>query len=420
MPTYPFAEHLAFVRARSPFYCQLYRDLPDNPSLGELPIVDVASFWRANHPENNAVLTAPPSDALVLRSGGTTGNPKFSWWSTQEWREFCAAFGQGLADTGIRPGARVANLFYAGDLYASFTFILDSLAQCPIATTRFPFGGALSPEYLAHALAEFKITTIAALPSTVITVAEHLEARGRALPEVELILVGGELLFGDRLPLLRTAFPHARVHSVGYASVDAGLLGRPVAGDDLRVHGGWRPYTLTEIVDEDSGAPITEPGRPGALVVTDLRRRLMPIVRYPVGDRAQWVNHADATFRLMGRTSDALRIAYVTMYTEDVHAVVEHVDSARDITALQLVAVRKNGLDGLVLRAATADPDPLRHAALGKSMIDAVLRARPVYAQAVDHHQVLPLAVEWVHYRDLATHPRSGKLLRVVEQRPLA
>ncbi|WPF66856.1 MULTISPECIES: AMP-binding protein [unclassified Corynebacterium] len=416
----PVAEHIEFVRTHSPYYRRLYRDLPPRPEVRDLPVVDTAEFWQANHPEHNSVLTAPPSDALVLRSGGTTGAPKFSWWSTQEWRGFCRAFGQGLVGTGMKPGARVANLFYAGDLYASFTFVLDSLAYCPLATTRFPFGGGLPTEQLAQALAEFRITTIAALPSTVITLAEHLASTGRTLPEVELILVGGELLFDDRLPLLRAAFPHTRVGSVGYASVDAGLLGRPVPGGDLRVHQSWHPYTHTEILDEETNAPITEPGIPGRLVVTDLRRRLMPIVRYPAGDRAQWVDYAAGTFRLMGRTGDALRIAYVTMYTEDVHAVVSRVDAEKQITALQLVAVHKEGLDGLILRAATVNPDPHRHAALAREIIAAVLQARPAYAEATAHRQVLPLAVEWVHHRDLATHPRSGKLLRVIDQRPLA
>ncbi|MBC3186785.1 AMP-binding protein [Corynebacterium sp. zg-331] len=419
MPITPLPEHIAFVRAHSPFYRQLYRNLPKRPKWEELPVVDPSSFWRANHPARNTVLTAPASDALVLRSGGTTGAPKFSWWSAQEWRDFCHAFGHGLVDAGLAPGARVANLFYAGDLYASFTFILDSLAHCPIATTRFPFGGGLSPERLAHALGEFRITTIAALPSTVITVAEHLVNMGDTLPEVELILVGGELLFGDRRPLLRAAFPHARVQSVGYASVDAGLLGRPVRGDDLRKHQGWHPYTRTEILDE-SGCPITQPGVPGTLVVTDLRRHLMPIVRYPAGDRAQWVDHEAGVFRLMGRAGDALRIAYVTMHVEDVHAAVATVDTDHEIAALQLVAVHRRGLDGLVLRAATAHPDSPRATALAHAIVEAVLRARPAYSEATEHRQVLPLEVEWVHHRDLATHPRSGKLLRVIDQRPLA
>ncbi|MGV0359205.1 phenylacetate--CoA ligase family protein [Corynebacterium mastitidis] len=419
MPSYPLVDHLHFVRSHSPYYSQLYRHLPPHLTLGDLPVIDPASFWRANSPESNAVFTEPPSDALVLRSGGTTGAPKFSWWSTAEWREFCGAFGAGIAETGLQPGARVANLFYAGDLYASFTFVLDSLAACPLATTRFPLGGGLSPRDAARALDELRITAIAALPTTVIGIAEHLVAQGRCLPRVEHILVGGELLFGDQRPILRAAFPQARLGSVGYASVDAGLLGRPVGGEDLRVHRTWAPYTVTEILDEETHTPITEAGVPGALVVTDLRRRLMPIVRYPAGDRAQWVDPQAGTFRLLGRTGDGLRIAHITMYTEDVHAVVEHQDTDHRITALQLVARHEDGMDGLVLRAAVADPEGDREelGRLAEGIVTALLRERPAYAAAVGKRHVLPLAVEWVRRADLATHPRSGKLLCVIDVR---
>lgn len=77
----------------------------------------------------------------MFKTGGTTGTPRFSCYTREEWREFVTAFGAGLVDAGLRPGHRVADLFYAGELYASFLFILDSLAHAPVANVRLPIGG---------------------------------------------------------------------------------------------------------------------------------------------------------------------------------------------------------------------------------------------------------------------------------------
>ncbi|GHH85362.1 hypothetical protein [Streptomyces capitiformicae] len=72
----------------------------------------------------------------------------------------------------------------------------------------------------------------------------------------------------------------------------------------LRVHTVHRPRTVTEVVDDDSSETITEPGRPGRLVVTDLGCRLMPVIRYPTGDRGEWVDRGAGRFRLLGRSDE--------------------------------------------------------------------------------------------------------------------
>jgi phenylacetate-coenzyme A ligase PaaK-like adenylate-forming protein len=56
---------------------------------------------------------------------------------------------------------------------------------------------------------------------------------------------------------------------------------------------------FVEILRHGSLEPITEPGEVGTVAVTSLELRLMPIVRYVNGDRAEWVqNGADRAFRL--------------------------------------------------------------------------------------------------------------------------
>lgn len=172
---------------------------------------------------------------------------------------------------------------------------------------------------------------------------------------MELLFFGGECLFGDQLPLLKAAFPRAVPRSLGYAGVDAGLLGEAVPGADPRAHRAFTPYTAIEILD-DCGQPVDEEGIPGRLVVTDLRRRLMPVLRYPAGDRAAWVDREAGVFRILGRTEEGVRVGPVCLHTQDVHDIVTAADPDGEVTGLQLVIRRQGGRDGLVLRLATAEP----------------------------------------------------------------
>ncbi|MFI1167308.1 phenylacetate--CoA ligase family protein [Streptomyces sp. NPDC020801] len=378
-------------------------------------MVPQAEFWRANSPRDNRLLTAPLDEAVVFRSGGTTGSPKFSCFTRTEWRDFTTAFGAGMVTAGLRPGHRVADLFYAGDLYASFSFILDSLHRSPVTNVRLPIGGAAPWESTAATLEEFRAQVVAGTPTTLCSFAERLTAARRTLPDVELLFFGGECLFGDQLPVLKAAFPHAEARSLGYASVDAGLLGEAIPGADPRVHRAFTPYTVVEILD-DADRPVGE-GTPGRLIVTDLRRRLMPVLRYPAGDRAEWLDREAGVFRILGRADEGVRVGPVSLHTQDVHDIVTAADKAGEVTGLQLVVRRQGGRDGLVLRLATAQPAD-RHAALGESLIRAVLDQRPFYAGATSAGHINPLTAEWVRHRDLAVNARSGKLVRVVDERP--
>ena len=113
---------------KSSYYRDLYEgyDLTDFDSL---PIVDLDSFWKSNTLLDNKLLTTKQNDGIVLKSGGTTGNPKYSFFSQVEWDDFTSVFAKGLDASILEDGDRVANLFYAGEMYASFIFIMRSLEK---------------------------------------------------------------------------------------------------------------------------------------------------------------------------------------------------------------------------------------------------------------------------------------------------
>ncbi|MEV5508094.1 phenylacetate--CoA ligase family protein [Streptomyces orinoci] len=423
MSVHQLSDLIRHARHNSPFYEALYADLPPRVErLTDLPVVDQKEFWAANTLHDNRVLTGPLSESVVFKTGGTTGYPKFSCYTREEWREFTAVFGQGLVEAGLKPGHRVADLFYAGELYASFLFLLDSLAQAPVDNVRLPIGGAAPLESTVPTLREFAAQVVAGTPTTLCRLAEHLIATGERLPAVELLFFAGEALFADQRRLLATAFPNAQARSVGYASVDAGLLGRAVPGPDPRVHRVFSPQTMVEILDETTGAPITEPGRPGRVVVTSLFRRLMPVIRYPAGDRAEWTDHDNGLFRILGRAEEGVRVGPVSLYTQDALAAIAAADTEGRVIGTQLVVRRRDGRDQLVLRLATTagEDDPASLEMLEKAVLTELDLARPLYADSVRSGFVHPMAVEWVRHGDLAVNSRTGKLIRVLDERPTA
>ena len=234
-----------------------------------------------------------------------------------------------MVKAGLKAGHRVANLFYAGHLYGGFLYIEASLHNAPVENVRLPVGGHVPDEEVAELIASFGVNVLAGTPMKLAGVAEAVLDAGSDADSVELLMFAGDLLFDDVRPLLHKAFPLAEIASLGYASVDAGIVGAPVPGDDVRVHEAVPDRTIVEILDEATEEPITVPGVRGRVVVTNLFRTLMPIIRYPVGDLAEWVDDECRAFRLVGRTHEGARVANVAMAYVDVHAALLAADRDR-------------------------------------------------------------------------------------------
>ena len=130
--------------------------------------------------------------------------------------------------------------------------------------------------------------------------------------------------------MLKTVFPNVRIASIGYASVDAGLIGASSRDCALGEHRAFEPHTLLEIVDELTGEVIEECDRTGLLVVTNLTRRLMPLLRYPVGDRACWREPSTTPMRkfaLKGRSahSQRVRVGSLSLLVDEILLIVQRI-----------------------------------------------------------------------------------------------
>ncbi|MGD9787885.1 MAG: hypothetical protein AB7U30_08020 [Sulfuricellaceae bacterium] len=164
---------------------------------------------------------------------------------------------------------------------------------------------------------------------------------------------------------------------------------------------------------------IREVGKPGKVIVTNLTRLLMPVIRYPAGDRAIWLEEEgppDRKFKILGRSEEGARVGPITLYVEDVWHILEPFRDRLQIVNFQMVIDHYQQRDQMTLRIAVHGGDA-ELAAAKESVIATVYANRPMFPELLRQGLVHPLAVEWVSAADLEINPRTGKLKRVLDRR---
>ncbi|BBP71010.1 hypothetical protein PHLH6_30140 [Pseudomonas sp. Seg1] len=411
-------ELINYARQHSRYYRAHFSGVSKQTStLTELPLIEPAEYWQNSQTLNKwPVLTGAVAQALIFKTGGSTSAGKLSVYTQNEWRLLVSEFGKSLSSQ-FQPGDRVANLFFAGDLYASFLFVHDALAHVDVEITEFPFTGNVDSAVLAQSIVQHEINVLAGVPAHLLTFAAWLNRQEQTLPEVDTLLYGGESLFASQRQQLELAFPNARIASVGYASVDAGFIGssqRDCAEGEHRMHA---EHTLVEIIDEHSGAVIDACDHTGLLVITSLHRRLMPLIRYPVGDRACWREPAGSArrkFALKGRSADSqrVRLGILSLMPQEIGALIQHTANSDD---WQLLIEQVGHTDVLSLKwVATAQSPAV--ADVNRDLEAGLVEQYPLIAQLRADH-LLNLRIECCPHGDLSRHARSGKCMRVVDLR---
>ena len=195
MRTYPVDYVISYARKHSPYYRKLYAHLGDSPSLRQLPLVDQADFWDAA--DRGEINTGEHLDGQIFKSGGTTGSPKHALYTAEEWRTMCEAAGIHMPLGGLKPGDKIANLFYAGGLYASFLFCYGSYFFSPVEVLQYSLSGNIEISETAETISKMKINAIAGLPSKIMNVLEYMVEK-KLTSHISIIYYAGETFYPDQ------------------------------------------------------------------------------------------------------------------------------------------------------------------------------------------------------------------------------
>lgn len=398
------------ARGRSSYYAQMLPDIEIRGvrDLQELPRLDAETLRRNTPPAGRALLTGPLEGAYIFASGGSTGAPKFSFFSLEEWEEVTDILAAIYQKAGVTKGDTVANLFMAGNLWTSFLAASEALEK--LGCIKLPIAGNVEPTSILGFLEMFNPTVLLGLPSLLVRLAEIVEERGAEL-KVRTILYGGEAMSREARLYLQEVLGAGTVASAGYASVDAGPVGYQTLDLQVGHHHLLYDYQFLEFLDPQSGQPVAD-GEVGEITVTCLRRRLMPLIRYRTGDLGRWVDSSRWVFELKGRIGDRIRIGTADVYPADVARTLDQLDGLGHI--FQLVLSRDGAKDHLQVRVERSS----RGTKVSPEMVkEVLLNSLGELEEAFRMGWLSDVEVELLPQGSLEGVTRTGKIKAVVDNR---
>ncbi|MBX9630149.1 MAG: hypothetical protein K2X67_06470 [Burkholderiales bacterium] len=327
------ADIVAFARANSPYYRDLYKDLParvEDPSL--LPVTDkktlMANFdsWVTDREvtiEPVRKFIEDPSLVgekflgryTVATTAGTTGNPgifvlddNHTRGGTTSLREaFRTWLSLGDFVRIVLRGARIAALHATGGHFVSVTsFTRWRRSIRLLAKLARDFSVHTPMKELVDRLNEFRPAVVLGYASTVSLLAREQEL-GRLHIKPVLLVLTAEGLAPDEYGQIAKAFD-ANVGNVWGSTEIAGTAFSCAEGW-LHVVGEW---IMVEPVDAEY-RPVPPGEQSHTVLVTNLANRVQPILRYDLGDRV--LQRPDPcpcgnplpAIRIQGRSAEVLR-----------------------------------------------------------------------------------------------------------------
>ena len=422
METRPWAEQLAadvasyltqlaYLLERSDFYREkLAGHTPGGlAEIAGLPLTEKREIKATCSDENpfGTHLCAEPSEIVrIYSTSGTTGAPSYIPLTAGDLDNWVTGSARSYAASGVAPGQRIVSTYNAGPFAAGAAldaFERVGLCHIPVGTGNTerlikaiellrPEATALTPSYAAH-LVEWA--------------AEHgVDLAGSS---VERVLVAGEPGGGE--PAFRAKLEEgwgARVtEAMGIGDIGVSLWGECEQQDGM--HLGARGFVHAELIDPESGASLeVEDGATGELVLTHLRHRAAPLLRFRTRDHVQVrtrpceCGRTSPRVRCIGRTDDMLIVRGVNVFPSAVREVVSAF--APEVSGQILVKPQNSGVKQEpplpvsveLARGATADAalaeairERLRNALVVQTRVDLVpwgsLRRSEYKSQLVEH-----------------------------------
>jgi len=326
-----YREQLAYLLARSPFYREKLANLRLGglDDIAELPLTDKQQLRATAGPENpfGAHLCAEPHEIVrIYSTSGTTGAPSYIPLTAGDLGNWITGSARSYAASGITAGQRIVSAYNAGPFVAGAALAgFDRLGLCHIPV------GTGNTERLMQAIENLRPEVVVLTPSYAAHLVEWAAERGidLAASSVERVLVAGEPGGGE--PAFRAALEAgwgARVtEAMGIGDIGVSLWGECAEQDGM--HLGAKGFVHPELIDHETGEAIEmTDGASGELVLTHLRHRAAPLLRFRTRDHVEVrttpcpCGRTGPRIRCIGRTDDMLIVRGVNVFPSAVRDVV--------------------------------------------------------------------------------------------------
>jgi phenylacetate-coenzyme A ligase PaaK-like adenylate-forming protein len=353
---------------------------------------------------------------LYFYSGGSSGEPKLSVFTYEDYHRQMALASEGLYAAGLDPRTDLAmNLFFAGGLYGgfvSFFTILENL-HCP----HFPMAAHSDHQFVADVIHKYKVNTLLGMPSYILKLFQANEERFKKENPVKKIFYGGEHFSLSQKNYFRKNFGIELIKSASYGSVDAGPLAYQCSESEGSVHHLHHRLHGLEIVQLEADQPV-KGAEIGRLLFTSKVRRGQKIERYEIGDIGRWIQEPctcgrrSPRFELMGRTGDIFRAGATFLNYRNFLALLS--DQLDYAGAFQIQILPGQALQPEKLKfvldeklLATAKPE----------VVEKLFLQVKDFHEAVSKDKTLVFELSYQRMDQFVSSPGSGKIKSVVDQR---
>jgi phenylacetate-CoA ligase len=297
--------------------------------IARLPLTEKHELRATCTAENpiGAHLCAMPSELVrIYSTSGTTGAPSYIPLTAGDLDNWVTGSARSYAAAGVAPGQRIVSTYNAGPFAAGAALeAFDRIGLCHIPV------GSGNTERLVRALELLRPEAAVLTPSYAAYLVEWAMERKVDLraSSVERVLVAGEPGGGE--PGFRANLEAgwgARVtEAMGIGDIGVSLWGECEEQDGM--HMGARGFVHAELVDPATGAALEiADGATGELVLTHLRHRAAPLLRFRTRDQVQIrtspcrCGRTSPRLRCIGRTDDMLIVRGVNVFPSAIREVV--------------------------------------------------------------------------------------------------
>lgn len=408
---------------RAPHYAEKYAGLPaphDAETWRALPMLERKDLLAHRYPASTAMLTVPIEGLLVIATGGSTGVARYTVFTWGEWDGFVSTQAQALAQIGLTSKDVVANLFLAGHLWPSFLGAHDAIKK--LNAVELPISSNIPVEEILRLCIEFQPTALFALPTLFVFMADVAKKQGVKLERLRLLGYVGEQMSDTVQKHVREALGVEHIRPLGYSSADAGLMGYACDHCPSGTYHVPSAFQFLEIINPDTGAPAAF-GEQGELVVTNLARRSMPVVRYRIGDVGRFVagrcpcGDANPRFQMEGRAGDDFKLGGGFISMQPIEDALARFPSHLSLN----FTVEIEDVDGktdLVIRVESPEPDAA--AAIVDEVGEALCEVVPEFRKGLEMGFFGRLEVHPTALGSLPRNPSSGKVKRLLDKRQSA
>lgn len=325
-------EHVLIAAWKRPFYRDHWGlasvkqvvELARSNSLHELPIV------RKSHLRNHWDRIIDFTDAVdVCSSSGTTGRPVDVPVHHDEYQTRVSMVRRALSELGVRPGNRVLTLLSLNDMFILGPLVwlaTKSIGACAVRQSAQRVDRVL--QIIEFIRPEFVVGNPIVL-ARMAAEAREMWPEPKTMP-IKRAFFGAAASFdsnGSPTPAAKAVEQFwgvgAGMHINHFGCSETG----PVGHECLQ-HRGFHIYddfNLVQLVDPETGTIITDPNRPGEVVVTALTqpRGFLPI-RYSMGDIVAWMRtdrcgcgrNSVRLGPVLGRVDHQLRVEGQTVFPD--------------------------------------------------------------------------------------------------------